>query len=193
MSKDNLTVEFHSSVAEISKFPRNKMPQFAFAGRSNAGKSSLINAVTNHSKLAFVSATPGKTRLVNLFLLNKNSFLVDLPGFGYAKASNQVRDEIITLVNDYLNDARELKILFLLCDAKRSVPEDELNIIETCYDKKIKPVLVRTKVDKLNQKEKFILNDEKKKLELEFRNINILFASAKTKEGISEIKKLILT
>jgi GTP-binding protein len=192
MSKNHLEVEFHSSVAEISKFPINKMPQFAFAGRSNAGKSSLINAITNRNKLAFVSATPGKTRLVNLFLLNKNSFLIDLPGFGYAKASNQQRDEIIQLVNDYLNQARELKILFLLCDALRLVPDDELDMIETCYDKKIKPVLVRTKIDKLNQKEKSALLDEKKRLELDFKNLNILFASSKSKEGIEEIKKLIL-
>ncbi len=187
-----MRVEFHSSYADVSKLPYNpSMPEFAFSGRSNAGKSSLINTLVNRSKLAFVSSTPGKTQLINLFLLNQRFFLVDLPGFGYAKASNQKRDELIVLVNEYLNFSRSLKVLFILCDSLRQVPEEELSLIDTALIKKIQPILIRTKYDKLNQKEKFRLKDEKNQLLARFPKLNIIFVSSKTGEGIEDIRKLI--
>jgi GTP-binding protein len=184
---------FHSSHADWKKIPENPtMPQIAFCGRSNAGKSSLLNAILERKEIARVSATPGKTRLINYFLLNDHYFLVDLPGFGYAKASNQKRDELIDIVNGYLNHVSTLKLLFILCDSARDLPEEEKNLIETAFEKNIMPVLVRTKTDKLNQKEKARLKKETKFLESEFPDLKIFQSSTKTKSGIMELRDLFL-
>ncbi len=196
MSKGNFIIQssaFHSSHVDWEKIPENPtMPQIAFCGRSNAGKSSLLNAVLERKEIARVSATPGKTRLINFFLLNDHYFLVDLPGFGYAKASNQTRDELIDIVNGYLNHVKTLKILFVLCDAARDLPEEEKTLIETAFEKEIKPILVRTKVDKLNQKEKARLKKETNFLEHEFPELQIFLTSTKTKMGILELRNLLL-
>ncbi len=183
---------FHSSHADWKKIPENPtMPQIAFCGRSNSGKSSLLNAILERKEIARVSATPGKTRLINYFLLNNHYFLVDLPGFGYAKASNEKRDELIDIVNGYLNHVQTLKILFILCDSARELPEEEKTLIETAFEKEIKPILVRTKVDKLNQKEKARLKKETNFLEQEFPDLSIFQASTKTKMGILELRNLL--
>ena len=172
MSTGNLVIHsssFHSSHADWKKIPENPtMPQIAFCGRSNAGKSSLLNAILERKEIARVSATPGKTRLINYFLLNNHYFLVDLPGFGYAKASNDK-----------------------LCDAARDLPEEEKVLIETAFEKEIKPVLVRTKVDKLNQKDKARLKKETNFLEQEFPELPIFLTSTKTKMGILELRNLL--
>jgi GTP-binding protein len=167
------------------------MPQVAFCGRSNSGKSSLLNAILERKEIARVSATPGKTRLINFFLLNNHYFLVDLPGFGYAKASNEKRDELIDIVNGYLNHVQTLKILFILCDSARELPEEEKTLIETAFEKEIKPILVRTKMDKLNQKDKARLKKETNFLEQEFPDLSIFQASTKTKMGILELRNLL--
>ncbi|HRG48429.1 MAG TPA: ribosome biogenesis GTP-binding protein YihA/YsxC [Leptospiraceae bacterium] len=195
MSTGNFVIHsssFHSSHADWKKIPENPtMPQIAFCGRSNAGKSSLLNAILERKEIARVSATPGKTRLINYFLLNNHYFLVDLPGFGYAKASNEKRDELIDIVNGYLNHVQTLKILFVLCDAARDLPEEEKVLIETAFEKEIKPVLVRTKVDKLNQKDKARLKKETNFLEQEFPELPIFLTSTKTKMGILELRNLL--
>ena len=184
---------FHSSHVDWTKIPENPtMPQIAFCGRSNAGKSSLLNAILERKEIARVSATPGKTRLINFFLLNDHYFLVDLPGFGYAKASNQTRDDLIDIVNGYLNHVTTLKLLFVLCDSARDLPEEEKLLIETAFEKNIKPVLIRTKADKLNQKDKARLKKETKFLEQEFPELLIFPTKKKKKTGILEIRNLLL-
>jgi GTP-binding protein len=186
------SVEFHSSHHDYTKIPESPtMPQVAFCGRSNAGKSSLINSILSRKELVKVSSTPGKTRVLNFFLLNKKIFLVDLPGFGYSKASNSIRDNMIDIVNGYLNNTETLKILFILCDSARPLPDEEFSMIETCYNKDVLPVLVRTKVDKLNQKEKGRLKGETKGLKAEYPELQIISSSSKTALGNSEIQKLI--
>lgn len=186
------SIEFHSSQGDFHKIPQNKtMPQVAFCGRSNSGKSSLINAITQRKELAKVSATPGKTRVLNFFLLNKKIFLVDLPGFGYAKASNKERDRMIELVNGYLNFVDTLKILFILCDSKRELPEEEKGLIQTCFARSIIPILVRTKVDKLNQKEKEALKRETQKLKETFPSLRVVQTSTTKNYGIREIQEII--
>ncbi|MDX1958103.1 MAG: ribosome biogenesis GTP-binding protein YihA/YsxC [Leptospiraceae bacterium] len=186
------SIEFHSAHNDFKKIPQNSsMPQVAFCGRSNAGKSSLINAIVGRKDLVKVSATPGKTRSINLFLLNKRTFLVDLPGFGYAKASNSVRDYLIEAVNGYLNETDTLHTLFILCDGSRPLPDDEFAMIETAYKNQINPILVRTKVDKLNQKEKDQLKQENKDLLVEYSHLTIILSSIKSNLGILEIQKII--
>jgi len=186
------SLEFHSSHGDYTKIPQNAtMPQVAFCGRSNAGKSSILNSILGRKDFVKVSATPGKTKTLNFFLLNKKIFLVDLPGFGYAKASHLERDKMIELVNGYLNFADTLRVLFILCDSKRKLPEEEKNLISTCYRKNILPVLLRTKIDKLNQKEKEALKKESKNLQIEFPNLSIINTSNIKNVGIVEVKSLI--
>ena len=186
------SVEFHSSHHDFKKIPQNRtMPQVAFCGRSNAGKSSLINSILNKKDLVRTSSTPGKTRSLNFFLLNKKIFLVDLPGFGYAKASHTVRDDMIDAVNGYLNEVDTLKVLFILCDAARSVPDDEISLIETSFQKKIRPVLIRTKTDKLNQKEKSNLRREAEDLVTYYPDLTIVMASTKDKSGIQDLRDIL--
>ena len=186
------SVEYHSSHHDFNKIPQNaSMPQVAFCGRSNAGKSSLINAILGRKYLVHTSSTPGKTRSLNFFLLNRRIFLVDLPGFGYAKASHSVRDYMIDAVNGYLNEADTLKVLMILCDAARSLPDDELNLVETCITKSIKPIIVRTKTDKLNQKQVSALKKETLDLCEEYPELTIVHASVKNSSGIQNLREII--
>lgn len=182
---------FHSSHSDWNKIPENPtMPQIAFCGRSNAGKSSLLNAILDRKEIARVSATPGKTRLINFFLLNNHYFLVDLPGFGYAKASNTKRDELIDIINGYLNHVKTLKLLFIIVDASRDLPEEELSLVDVALAKKIKVVLIRSKVDKLNQKEKAKRIKEMDELKSEYKDLDIFFSSTKTKESVIDLRNL---
>ncbi len=188
------TVEFHSSHHDPNKIPQNKsMPQAAFCGRSNAGKSSMINAIVGKKDLVHTSSTPGKTRSLNFFLLNRRIFLVDLPGFGYAKASHSVRDYMIDVVNGYLNHVDTLKMLFILCDSARPLPDDEKNLIDTCLVKEIQPVVLRTKVDKLNQKGLSILKKESIDLTEEFNGVLVIHSSVKNTSGLQNIRDLLKT
>jgi GTP-binding protein len=186
------SIEFHSSHGEYKKIPQSaSMPQVAFSGRSNAGKSSILNAVLGKKELVKVSSTPGKTRTLNFFLLNRRIFLVDLPGFGYARASHSERDRIIELVNGYLNFVDTLKVLFILCDSKRPLPEMEKELIEVCYKRNITPVVLRTKVDKLGQKERDNLKKETKALRTSFPDLQVISTSTLKNQGIKEIQEII--
>jgi GTP-binding protein len=188
------SVEFHSSHHDFKKIPQNKtMPQVAFCGRSNAGKSSLINAILSKKDLVHTSSTPGKTRSLNFFLLNKRIFLVDLPGFGYAKASHSVRDNMISAVNGYLNDTDTLRMLFILCDSKRPLPEEELGLVDTCIVKKIQPIIIRTKIDKLNQKEKDLVKKETIDLVNMIPEVTVVLASVKNQSGVQNLRDLLKT
>jgi GTP-binding protein len=188
------SIEFHSSHSLQTKFPDHEsMPHIAFSGRSNAGKSSLINAVVERKDLVKVSSTPGKTRTLNFFLLNSRIFLVDLPGFGYAKASNTIRDTMIELVNHYLNSVQNLKVLFILVDASRPMPTEEVEIAKTCIVKSIQPVIVRTKTDKLNTKEKDKLKKEMKNIQAELPEVLVIYSAIKNKQSILEIRNIIKT
>lgn len=186
------SVEFHSSHHDFKRIPQNAtMPQVAFCGRSNAGKSSLINAVLGRKDLVHTSSTPGKTRSLNFFLLNKRIFLVDLPGFGYARASHNVRDDMIDAVNGYLNEVDTMKILMILCDSARALPNEEVSLIQTCIEKEIKPILVRTKTDKLNQKQRSQLKKETMELCTEFPEVTVVHASVKDFSGVQDLRNLL--
>ncbi len=187
------SIVFHSSHGPNSKIPENpSMPQVAFTGRSNAGKSSLINAIVNRKDLVKVSANPGKTKSINLFLLNDHLFLVDLPGFGYAKASKEQKDTMVESIHHYLNSTETLKALFVLCDAKRELPIDEIEMIKTAYVRGMIPVLVRTKVDKLNQKEAIFLKNKMRELTKEYPNLEIVLSSTKSMAGIEDMRKILV-
>jgi GTP-binding protein len=186
------SVEHHSSHHDYTKIPQNStMPQVAFCGRSNSGKSSLINSIIGRKDYVHVSSTPGKTRSLNFFLLNKKIFLVDLPGFGYAKASHSVRDYLEDVVNGYLNHVDTLRILFILCDSSRKFPEEEKTLIPVCFRRNILPIIVRTKIDKLNQKEMSQLKKESESLVAEYKGLSCIHTSSKNSFGIDNIRELL--
>jgi GTP-binding protein len=132
------------------KDPRgNFLPEIAFVGRSNVGKSSLINHLLNQKKLAKTSSTPGKTQLLNFFSIDEKMILVDLPGYGYAKAPNASIQKWSKAIDDYLNAAPSLRLILLLLDSRRDITDDDRTLIEWASFKKIPLLTVLTKTDKL--------------------------------------------
>ena len=126
---------FAGSSTRTSQKPKQKLPEFAFIGRSNVGKSSLINMITGRKKLAMTSATPGKTKVVNHFLINGSWYLVDLPGYGYAKLPQKAREELKAVIRDYIHNSEELMMLFVLVDSRHDIGRIDLDIIYTKCDK----------------------------------------------------------
>ena len=142
------TAIFSGSSTRVEQKPARKLPEFAFIGRSNVGKSSLINALTGNAKLAKTSQTPGKTQLVNHFLINDNWYLVDLPGYGYARLPDKDRARLRHIIWDYVNRSEELVMLFVLLDSRLDMQEVDLRFISELGEKGIPFGLVFTKADK---------------------------------------------
>ncbi|MBO4634103.1 MAG: YihA family ribosome biogenesis GTP-binding protein [Bacteroidales bacterium] len=140
--------EFAGSSTRVGGKPARKLPEFAFIGRSNVGKSSLINMLTGNSKLAKTSQTPGKTQLVNHFLINDNWYLVDLPGYGYAKLPDRDRARLRHIIWDYINGSEELVSLFVLVDSRHDMQEVDLRFIAELGEKGIPFGIIFTKADK---------------------------------------------
>ena len=114
---------FSGSSLRCDRRPLPRLPEFAFIGRSNVGKSSLINAISGYGNLAKTSSTPGKTQLINHFMINDEWYLVDLPGYGYAKVSKKMQSDIKSIIDDYLSNSDELAVLFVLLDARHELQE----------------------------------------------------------------------
>ncbi|MBQ7623270.1 MAG: YihA family ribosome biogenesis GTP-binding protein [Bacteroidales bacterium] len=140
---------FAGSSARVEGKPRRRLPEFAFIGRSNVGKSSLINMLTGNGKLAMTSATPGKTKVVNHFLINDNWYLVDLPGYGYAKLPQKERDKIAGVIQDYILNSEELRVLFVLVDSRHDIGSIDKGFIAELGEHGIPFALIFTKGDKL--------------------------------------------
>jgi len=137
------------SSTRVSGKPKQRLPEFAFIGRSNVGKSSLINMLTGNSHLAMTSSTPGKTKCVNHFLINKNWYLVDLPGYGYAKIGKQGRGAIADVIQDYILNSKEMVVLFVLIDSRHDIGKIDIDFISELGEHGIPFALVFTKCDKL--------------------------------------------
>jgi GTP-binding protein len=183
-------VKFLKSAAKVSDFPRFSFPEFAFFGRSNVGKSSLINMITGRRNLVKVGSKPGVTKLVNFFLINENICVADMPGFGYAELPKSVKDKFLPLIKDYINNRSNLKLTFLLVDIRR-VPGDMERDIVTLLAENEKPVaIIATKCDKLTRLQK-ISSAEKIAREFDIDTDSIYFSSSKTSDGKREIHKLI--
>ncbi len=142
--------EFKCSSEKISQVPNDELRDFAFIGRSNVGKSSLINMLTTNSTLAKVSGTPGKTRLINHFKINNSWYLVDLPGYGYARASKSIRQEFAKTITNYVTKCEKLYMLFVLVDSRLEPQKIDLNFMEMLGENGIPFGIVFTKFDKLN-------------------------------------------
>ncbi|OYU80497.1 MAG: YihA family ribosome biogenesis GTP-binding protein [Flavobacterium sp. BFFFF1] len=145
------TAEFVVSNSEVSKCPKDMIPEYAFIGRSNVGKSSLINMLTNHKNLAKTSGRPGKTQLINHFLINKNWFLVDLPGYGYARVSKKTKEVFQRFITDYFEKREQLVCAFVLIDIRHEAQSIDLEFMEYLGDSQIPFCIVFTKADKIGK------------------------------------------
>jgi GTP-binding protein len=143
------TAEFVKSSQKWQDCPEPTMAEYAFIGRSNVGKSSLINAMMNHKDLAKTSQTPGKTQLINHFLVNESWFLTDLPGYGYAKVSKSLRKDFEKLITNYILNRQNLVNLFVLIDSRLAPQKIDLEFMEWCGESNVPFAIVFTKVDKL--------------------------------------------
>jgi GTP-binding protein len=143
-------VSFKGSYPSLAKMPKDDLPQFAFIGRSNVGKSSMINMLTGRKGLAKVSKQPGKTQMINLFGVDNEWILVDLPGYGYAKQSKKKRSSWLIMVNNYLVNAPFLQVAFVLIDSNIPPQTNDIEFINWLGENQIPYCLVFTKIDKLN-------------------------------------------
>ena len=187
------TANFICSNTDWRKCPKENMPEYAFIGRSNVGKSSLINALTNSKKLAKISGKPGKTQLINHFLINEKFYFADLPGYGYAKISKKIREEFQSFTLKYLKNRENLVCLFLLIDLRVSPQKIDLEFMEFCALKKIPFVICFTKSDKLKKAEIVEnTNQYKDYLLKQWESFPINFTTSSVKKtGLKEIVSFI--
>ena len=141
--------QFVISAPTVEKCPKDNKPEYAFIGRSNVGKSSLINMLCNHKGLAKTSATPGKTLLINLFLVNREWYLVDLPGYGYAKRSKSVQDQLQRMISSYILQRQQLVNVFVLIDIRHDPQKIDREFIDWLGVSSVPFSIVFTKADKL--------------------------------------------
>ena len=141
--------KFAGSCTRVSQKPSRRLPEFAFIGRSNVGKSSLINMLCGNRKLAKTSSTPGKTQLINHFIINDSWYLVDLPGYGFAKISQKGREELRKMINDYIEKSEEMVVLFVLIDSRHDITKIDREFLAGLGENGIPCAIIFTKGDKL--------------------------------------------
>lgn len=186
---------FVKSSAKLEECPKGGMPEYAFIGRSNVGKSSLVNRLANISKLSFVSATPGKTQLINHFLINGSWYMVDLPGYGYARVSKKSKSAFSGIISSYLSKRTELTCLFVLIDIRLEPQPIDLEFIHKVGEAAIPFVLLFTKSDKLSEtKVKLALQRYQNTLLETWEELPPIFVtSAETGRGRDEVLDFIHT
>lgn len=134
-----------------SKLPQNVLPEFAFAGKSNVGKSSLINGLMNRKSLARTSSSPGKTQTINYYNINNEMYFVDLPGYGYATANEKVKATWGKMIEDYLHQSKQIRAVFLLVDIRHAPSENDRIMYDWILDRGYQPVIIATKLDKIKR------------------------------------------
>ncbi len=181
--------KFVISNTDISKCPEGNLPEYAFIGRSNVGKSSLINMLTRQKGLAMTSSMPGKTILVNHFLINDEWYIVDLPGYGYAQRGKSGRESIRKIIESYILGREQMTALFLLIDSRHSPQKIDLDFMDWLGENGVPFCIVFTKLDKLNSKQKkFNIQAYKDKLSEQWEELPPIFiTSSENKIGRMEI------
>ena len=187
------SAEFVISNSDVSKCPQNSLPEYAFIGRSNVGKSSLINMLTNRKKLAKTSGKPGKTQLINHFLINKNWYLVDLPGYGYANVSKTAKKTFQKFIIDYFNKRKQLISAFVLIDIRHEPQPIDLDFMQWLGENMIPFSIIFTKADKLKPNAiKTHVEDYKLKLLETWEEMPTYFITSSTKKlGQKEVLQYI--
>lgn len=174
-----------------SKLPENTLPEIAFAGKSNVGKSSLINALMNRKSYARTSAQPGKTQTINFYNINEELYFVDLPGYGYAKVSLEIKEKWGKMIERYLHKSKQLRLVFLLIDIRHEPSNNDCIMYNWIVEQGFHPVIIATKLDKINrsqvQKHMKIIKEKLKVLP----GTPMIPFSAQTKQGREEIWDMI--
>lgn len=183
------SAEFVISNTKVEKCPAGVLPEYAFIGRSNVGKSSLINMLTARKGLAMTSSTPGKTMLINHFLINENWFLVDLPGYGYARRGQKGQEQIRTIIEDYILERDQLTNLFVLIDSRLEPQKIDLEFIEWLGENGVPFSIIFTKADKLKGgRLKMNINSYIKELHKQWEELPTYFiSSSEERVGRTEI------
>ena len=184
---------FEKSSKTIDQCPKKNLPEFAFVGRSNVGKSSLINSLLNNKSIAKISSKPGKTLLINHFRVNDKLFIVDLPGYGYATVSKKIKEDIKTIHENYFKLRKELLYTLLLIDIRHDIQKKDIEFMEFLISNYCPFVIIFTKSDKLknNELDKQVENLKKQLSEYWEDFPKMFVTSSKTKTGISEIHRFI--
>lgn len=187
------TINLETVCGITSKLPENKKPEIAFAGKSNVGKSSLINALMNRKAYARTSATPGKTQTINFYNINEEVYLVDLPGYGYAKVSEEEKRQWGKLIERYLHGAKQLMAVFLLIDIRHEPSANDKMMYQWIVEQGFAPIIIATKLDKLKKSQVMKhIRMVKEGLSL-IPGTKVIPFSSVTKQGREEIWELIET
>lgn len=183
------SANFVISNTDVRKCPEGNLPEYAFIGRSNVGKSSLINMLTQKKGLAMTSQTPGKTLLINHFLINNDWYLVDLPGYGYAQRGKEGRENIRRIIESYILNREQLTNLFVLLDCRHEAQKIDLEFMEWLGENGIPFSIIFTKIDKISKgKQKENFDKYKAKLLESWEELPpVFFSSSEKKEGRDEI------
>ena len=180
--------EYAVSAVKEEQYPKDNLPEIALAGRSNVGKSSLINTLLKRKNLARTSSQPGKTQTLNFYLVNDDFYLVDVPGYGYAKKKKKRRQEFGEMIQDYLETRPNLKGLIILIDSRHEPTKDDISMYEYAQYLNIPILVVCTKMDKIkkNQTNK-VMTGLRKKLDLNYDHVTVLTFSSVTKFHVTEL------
>ena len=184
-----INVKFIKSASKKEEFIVDELSQIAIVGRSNVGKSSLINLLTNNSKMAKTSSTPGRTRLVNYFNVNNQFYVVDLPGYGYHKASKSIANAWDAVMNDYFSENEKLKLVFVLLDCRIGATDLDKQMLDYLAEYEIPAIIILTKADKISRSEMGLMIAKISK-EIRFNKDLIVATSALKKQGVDRIENL---
>ena len=185
------SVELETVCGITSKLPDNILPEIAFAGKSNVGKSSLINGLLNRKSLARTSSQPGKTQTINFYNVNKQLYFVDLPGYGYAAVSQEIRAKWGKMIERYLNQSKQLKQVFLLIDIRHDPSENDRNMYEWVVYNGYTPIIIATKLDKIKRSQ---IQKQVKAIKTGLgigNETRVIPFSAETKQGLEDIWNVI--
>ncbi len=184
-------VSLETVIGVTSKIPQNELPEIAFAGKSNVGKSSLINALINRKSLARTSSQPGKTQTINFYNINGELYFVDLPGYGYAKVSQQEKEKWGKMIERYLHQSKVLKAVFLLIDIRHDPSANDKTMYEWILSNGFHPIIIATKADKINR------SQLQKQIKAVWQGLGadkdtvVIPFSAQTKQGREEIYEVV--
>lgn len=191
MNINNVSLETVCGIT--SKLPENELPEFAFAGKSNVGKSSLINALMNRKAFARTSAQPGKTQTINFYRIEDQMYFVDLPGYGYARVSQELKEKWGKMIERYLKGSKQLKCVFLLIDIRHEPSANDKTMYDWIVYQGFQPIIIATKADKINRSQ---TAKQLKQIRMGLeagKDTVILPFSAETKQGREEIYEKIET